>query len=143
VIQPGNWARIIRRSGLGHQHAFKELYLEEVRKNRFADRVSRMHASFAFLLLCEAQIFRDTAKWNTCIIYRVEFVDPKAVVCTARPSKYDRLTVYNEHFADEYWASGDVGMPQQQWQENSSDPYDSVREIISTSPLRILDWIEG
>ena len=72
IIRPGNWGRIIRNTGWGHNQALKEAALEYVRQSEFPDKPSRMMSSFFFDDENEAHFYSiSDNRQITMIVYQV------------------------------------------------------------------------
>jgi hypothetical protein len=141
IVLPGNWGRIIRKyvTPITNVQTFgnawlmsRELIFEDVRKEQFASKPSRLGAAFCCPDEPSARVYQaqaDPSKIQT--LHEVEFVDPAAPTHTAPLLMVDFVpgTLFMEETARRavtYW---------------SGDP-NGNQEIVTLSPLRVVRPID-
>ncbi len=140
VVLPGNWGRIIRAIGERHDRWHQEVVLEQVRAARYAHLPSRLDACFACANEEALRFYvRHANKDNPCppVLYEVQKVEPEAnehrtdfnLISANKPGE----TI--EENAERYWR-GDF------WYEIAEAPGMRCEEVVTTSPLRILQKLD-
>ena len=125
IVPAGNWGRVIRAQGTRHNLFYRELVYELVRAAEFADRPSRMTASFAFEGEVVARNFNNP---SAPLLYRVEVADQAALTFRADMSWIDTLAggpnAFDEarQLARHYWRG---------------DPRGNAWEVLVVSGLRV------
>lgn len=140
TIRPGNWGRIIRKTGEHHPYWETERVFEEVREARFGHLPSRLTACFGCPTEATLQFFtkvgfRDNP--NRQYLYEVEKVEPEA------PEHIGDFNLIKINFpgetlegqADRYWRGDFFYNIQEQ-------PGLRCEEIVTSSALRIIRELE-
>lgn len=133
IIEPGNWGRIIRKTGWAHNQSAREVILEHVRQASFPSSPSRLESAFFFDDENEARFYANSdGREFTMVPYEVELLDPAA----PRHASDWRNVV----------ASGplDLTWAHQYWQGQMLPPFQgdlwaaACREMIAITPMRIV-----
>ncbi len=145
VILPGNWGRVIRRSGWGHTRALPEIALELVRQAKSPTLPSRLDCAFAFLTISEARLFWAEQRGRSPfdVLYRVSLADLAAPTFVTDWSRVTPNGGVSSAWADDYW-SEPPGI-----EGHSPTPIGSVvqmpalrRKVLTMSPLVVEECLD-
>lgn len=81
VVEPGNWNRILRRHTRQEGNPWRlvrELIFEDIRKECFPDKPSRLQAAFVSETINDLETFIGNNGRNFDLKYEVELIDPDA-----------------------------------------------------------------
>ena len=139
IVLPGNYGRIIKMLGKTHPLWKRERVFEEVRKQRYSAKPSRLTSSFcctnldtAYFYMRSPSLKGETALYP--VLYEVEKVDHGAVEHRADFNVVQPLARRPEtmsEIATMYWEAS-------LWIAVADAPGIRCEEMITTSPLRIL-----
>jgi hypothetical protein len=140
IIEPGNWGRIIRATGVQHSYWAREHALEAARLKNHTHKPSRLDAAFASIDEAEARSFRNRIpSFTHHVLYRVSFVDPQATSHLTDSRLCAQQGNSNYDWADLYWHEYDPtkivipGIGTLAMATNGVP----CREVVTLSPLRI------
>lgn len=144
VILPGNWGRIIKRTGWQHGQALRELALEGARIDRFPTRPSRFECAFAFVEEREAQWFRQAVDgFQNHNLFRVGLQDSEALSFVANAQNLPPLVPFDPRWPDQYWmgvpTNTDSGAP---IERSVCDGGTFCTELLTLSPLVVQELID-
>jgi hypothetical protein len=139
IVLPGNYGRIIKMLGKKHPCWGRERVLEEVRKQRYSAKPSRLASTFSCTNLDTAHFYMrsPSPKGGTTlypVLYEVEKVDQGAVEHRGDFNVVQPLARRPEtmgEIATMYWEAS-------LWTAVADAPGIRCEEMITASPLRIL-----
>jgi hypothetical protein len=143
IVLPGNYGRIIRETGKEHPLWKRERELEEVRKQRFPAKPSRLASTFSCTNLDTARYYMNlpTMQGNLGmkpVLYEVEKVDadaPEHIADFNVTQPLHRRPETMSEIATLYWTAG-------LWTTIVDAPGIRCEEFVTTSPLRIVTMID-
>ena len=137
-IHPGRWGRIIKRTGPTHPSWNREQVLEAVRASDFAEKPSRLKATFACLTRDAIEFYRRVHTPGA-VIYAVELAAADAPSHVGDFNAVEPLPRRSEtmtEIAKLYWTLG--------LRTNVAEaPGVECLELVSTSALKIVDVLDG
>lgn len=139
IILPGNYGRIIRRTGETHPFYEREIVLEDIRKQCYPNKPSRLDSCFACVAEKTLRFYVDSMSKKTDqfiwpLLYEVEKLDVSAAEHRADFNVVQPLPGYDANMtaiAHLYWKS-------ELWIEISEAPDIRCEELVTTSPLKII-----
>jgi hypothetical protein len=144
IIMPGNYGRIIRTVGKAHPLWEREKVLEEVRKQRYSKKPSRLASTFCCTSLDTARFYLRAPvlkgeQGMLPVLYEVEKVEPDAPEHRAdfnvvRPLARRKETM--GEIATMYWEAS-------LWTTIADAPGIRCEELVTSSPLRIIRRVEA
>ena len=133
IIQPGNWGKMIYKTGESHSCWNREIVLEKIRQKKYPDKPSRLNGCFACDNLQTIEFYKN----HFCpkgYIYEVEIVDTQAPQHLGDFNAVEPLPGLNlnmEEIADRYWRYA---------QKTNIQGYPELicSEILTSSSLRVI-----
>ena len=134
IIKPGNWGRILKTYQVGSPAnpwvLVRELVFEQVRREYYRDKPSRLESLFLCTTLDGIREFKNATNRQWDIIYRVQILD------TSTPIHVSDWTLANFQNGDNfsalearaamYWKAEGVGKT----------------ELLTTSNVRVVEMID-
>jgi hypothetical protein len=117
VIEKGNWGRILRlynRNGVGDQ-LMREYVLENIRKEQFPEKPSRLDAIFVCPTEQDARDYMQNTQKNTEVIYEVKVIDKSAALHYGDYGQVSPMENYLESIepcAIQYWKGNNINLPE-------------------------------
>jgi len=139
VVLPGNYGRIINLLGKDHPLWNRERTLEQVRKQRYSAKPSRLTSTFSCVDIDVARFYMNVPALQGkaalySVLYEVEKVDVDAVEHHADFNVVQPLAGRPEtmsEIATKYWEAS-------LWVTIAERPAIRCEELVTPSPLRII-----
>ena len=130
IIKKGFWGRVILDRPKNSDHSLRELIYEEVRKEYYPEKPSRLNCVF----LCpnkESAFKFGGANRKNHSLYAVEIIDEDAKRCTSNYDAMPNMTISSyedvKNYAHDYWKGIDI-------------PED-CKELLVESDVRVLQKV--
>lgn len=131
VILPGNYGRVLREAGQGHQNALRESILEAVRLQNFSTLPSRLDAAFYFDKVEGVRAYQSVQQLQFVNWYEVERLDGRTEETMSDFRRVQPIGPLGFEWASAYWR----GEP---WPLDGDRPAHHFIESFSVSRLRVI-----
>ncbi|HXW72245.1 MAG TPA: DUF2441 domain-containing protein [Methylocella sp.] len=134
LIVPGNFGLIIRQQGQAHPLFRREMIYEDIRRQRFRHRPSRLDCLFCFPTLEEAALCRAHINgYSNSVLYEVETTEPDFFVADMNNGiQHFDLLKFNLDTIVYYWNG---------WVRSPDPKAVILREVLLRGPAKVVGQI--